>query len=316
LVGTDADQFVLTDGNTYPINLLNGQSATVDISFAPTSAGAKTAELQVVDNTADATSTATLNGNAGALPYTDNFDALIVGQQLACQDPVNWTTWSDLPCDPVEDAYISDLYALSGANSAVFVEDNDQIKLLGDLTSGKWEISFQMYIPTGKAGYFNVQSEFVFVTGGYWAMEVYFDVGGSGSLETEQTVSTAFTWAEDTWQLVEIVVDLDSDVGEFWFDGTMVHSWQWTNGATTGTGPLMLAAVDIFGGTPNDEMYVDNFQFQQSSASTFQLSVDIEEGWNMVSIPGNYPGGNTIDNWWADRVLSAQYTISYHHTQV
>jgi hypothetical protein len=67
----------------------------------------------------------------------------------------------------------------------------------------------------------------------------------------------------------------------------------------------MLAAVDIFGGTPNDEMYVDNFQFQQSSASTFQLSVDIEEGWNMVSIPGNYPGGNTIDNWWADRVLSA-----------
>jgi hypothetical protein len=67
----------------------------------------------------------------------------------------------------------------------------------------------------------------------------------------------------------------------------------------------MLAAVDIFGGTPNDEMYVDNFQFQQSSASTFQLSVDIEEGWNMVSIPGNNPNGNTIDEWWADREPSA-----------
>ena len=55
IVGTDASQFVLTDGNTYPINLAASETATIDVNFTPTTAGAKTADIQIVDNTADAT---------------------------------------------------------------------------------------------------------------------------------------------------------------------------------------------------------------------------------------------------------------------
>lgn len=38
-----------------------------------------------------------------------------------------------------------------------------------------------------------------------------------------------------------------------------------------------------------------------SNQSTFQLSVTIYGGWNIVSIPGNHPNGNTPDNWWPYR---------------
>lgn len=38
--------------------------------------------------------------------------------------------------------------------------------------------------------------------------------------------------------------------------------------------------------------------------ATFQLTVDIQNGWNLVSIPGNHPNGNTLNNWWQYRDLS------------
>lgn len=35
--------------------------------------------------------------------------------------------------------------------------------------------------------------------------------------------------------------------------------------------------------------------------ATFQISVNINNGWNMVSVPGINPDGMSVDNWWAFR---------------
>ena len=78
IVGTDASQFVLTDGNSYPIALTTGQSATVQVKFSPTTSGAKTADLQVVDNITEATNTVPLTGTgySAVSTFTENFDAV------------------------------------------------------------------------------------------------------------------------------------------------------------------------------------------------------------------------------------------------
>ena len=47
---------------------------------------------------------------------------------------------------------------------------------------------------------------------------------------------------------------------------------------------------------------VGAFEYFETTPGYFQLIVETDDGWNMVSIPGNHPGGNTINNWWADRV--------------
>jgi hypothetical protein len=41
--------------------------------------------------------------------------------------------------------------------------------------------------------------------------------------------------------------------------------------------------------------------FPVPDSTTFQLTVQIYDGWNVVSIPGNHPDGNTVDNWWPFR---------------
>lgn len=69
VTGTDADQFVLTDANTYPLNLTAGQTATVSVAFTPTSAGEKSASLVIIDNLGSkATNTVPLTGTGFTPP--------------------------------------------------------------------------------------------------------------------------------------------------------------------------------------------------------------------------------------------------------
>ncbi len=190
-----------------------------------------------------------------AVPYVSDFEAYTAGDQIACEDPVNWSTWSNLPCDPVEDAFISDAYAFSGTNSVVFVQNNDVIKFFDGQTSGKWDLGWKMYIPAGKSGYFNLMAEALVL----WDIEVYFDVGGTGRALTGLP-DVPFTWLEDTWQQVRFNIDLDTDLAQFYLDGALIVEWAWTNG-TSGTCPLVLDVADFFGATFNDEMYIDDMMF-------------------------------------------------------
>ena len=190
--------------------------------------------------------------------FADDFEAYTAGQQLACQNPTDWTTWSNLPCDATEDAYVSDAFAYSGNNSAVIAQNNDLVKNLDTyLTSGAYTASQMVYIPTGFDGYYNAMSDF---DGGYeWGFEVYFNVGGDGSVNGGATGAATFTYNHDVWMLCELNIDLDADLAEFYIDGTLIHSWQWTLGAAGGGAQLQLAAFDFFGATATTQMYFDDF---------------------------------------------------------
>ena len=222
-----------------------------------------------------------------AVIFEDNFDSYTAGGQLACQNPTDWTTWNFIPCDATQDAYVSDLYAFSGTNSAVFIWNNDVVKPLGTKTSGKWDISFMVYIPAGKAGYFNCISQF-FATPQWWALDAYFNTGGSCQLNAGEDSSATFTYAYDTWQSVEVIVDLDNDIGEFWFDGIIIHTWQWTLGSVGQGVPLQLDVVSFWGATANDEMYIDDFVFTDLSPVSVENEVDFK-GPLSFGLEQNYP---------------------------
>ena len=190
--------------------------------------------------------------------FLDDFEAYTAGTQLVVQNNTDWDTWSSLPGSG-EDPFVSNGQAYGGVNSVVIAQNNDLVRLHDQRTTGSWGISFQVYIPTGKAGYFNTLSGFR-PNPNYWAMECYFDAGGAGRLLTGDP-QTDFTWTPDTWQEVEVIVDLDQDLAQFVFNGDVLHQWQWTLGASGGTGPLRLDANDFFGATANDEMYFDDYHF-------------------------------------------------------
>jgi len=222
--------------------------------------------------------------------FSDNFDSYLAGQQLACQNPTDWTTWNENPCDPITDAYVSSTYANSAPNSVNIVPDNDQVHVIGPYTTGKYSMSFDLYVESGYGAYFNSLNVFPASLSGDWAMQVYFDPGGVGNLDAGGiALAQSFTYPNDTWFPVEVIADLDNDLGEFWVDGSLIYSFQWSLGAFGG-GILQLAANDFYGrpSPDNDNFYFDNYTV------TDLLGVPVELTSFTANVGNN---GNVVLNW-------------------
>ncbi|MBE0571853.1 MAG: hypothetical protein IH618_09945, partial [Ignavibacteriaceae bacterium] len=138
--------------------------------------------------------------------FLDDFESYVPDQQLVCQNPTDWTTWSNLPCDPVEDPILSTNYSVTGTKSLRIIHNNDLVKPFGSHSIGYYYITFWFYIPSGKAGYFNTLAVFNGVNSN-WAMECYFDAGGAGRL-FGGSPPVNFNWMENEWQFIELVVNL------------------------------------------------------------------------------------------------------------
>ncbi|MCK4956779.1 MAG: choice-of-anchor D domain-containing protein, partial [Candidatus Cloacimonetes bacterium] len=95
LTGTDADQFTLTDLNSYPEDLGGSESITVSVAFSPNSEGAKSANLQIIDNLTRTTHDVALTGTGHdayvSLPYSEDFDEVTVPAL-----PTDWSKFKDV----------------------------------------------------------------------------------------------------------------------------------------------------------------------------------------------------------------------------
>jgi len=76
LGGTDADQFALTDANTYPVTLTGEAELLVDVAFLPTTEGDKSALLIVTDGVTREVHEYPLTGSADFLPFGNAPQAL------------------------------------------------------------------------------------------------------------------------------------------------------------------------------------------------------------------------------------------------
>jgi len=200
-----------------------------------------------------------------SVTFADNFDSYTAGVQL-CLQTTSWIPWGGTP-GAADDPLVSDAYSNSGPNSVVIMQNDDLVKDFGPMTSSTYSISFNVYIPTGKTGYFNTLAEFTLPSTFNWGMECYFNAGGAGSLSAGGAGAATFTWTPDTWQAVEVIVNLDDDMAALYFEGTMVYEWQWTLGASGGGSPLQLDANDFFGAAATDEMYFDDYVVKEIDPS-------------------------------------------------
>jgi hypothetical protein len=229
--------------------------------------------------------------------FEDNFDSYLFGQQLACQNPTDWKTWTNSPCSPTEDAFISNLFSFSGDNSVFIKHNHDIVKEIGaPINIGIAEINFQVFIPSGKAGYFNTLANFAPPT--YeWAMQVFFNSNGNGALDAGGANAATFSYPQDQWFPVKVVSDLTANLGELWLDGVKIHSWQWTLGTFGTTISKQLDGTDFYGSTPDDEMYIDDYSIVHTVYTNKIVSTSVGGNWNANStwVGNRVPNSNTRD---------------------
>ncbi len=174
---------------------------------------------------------------------SEDFESYNVGSFDSQWDPAEWVGWFGGPSNVV----ISDDYANSGSKSMQIEQDDDIVAYTGALNSGTYEITFMQYIPSGNGAYVNFQHNYS-NTEGDWAFEVYFsdEVTGQAIIITD-AVQTPFPIVHDSWAETRVVANFNAMTGEYYYNGTLVHTWALNTNASGGPGLNRLNAINFFG---------------------------------------------------------------------
>ena len=253
LTGTDAGQFLLYPV-TYPINLGAGESDTVIVSFAPTTIGSKSANLQVVHNGAGGISIVPISGIA----FPSN--TLIESFSDTTFPPTNWLAVNN---DGGAENWLrtEDYYNSGPAAAGSYYEGST-------FQNDDWLITPKLTIANGDSLSFWHRARSVDYT-----EVLYIKVGTTNDPNGVWTDIAILNDNTTNWKYESY--DLSSYLGDKYIAFVNKGFDQWA-----------IFIDDILGPA-------------KSEANTFQLSVDIATGWNMVSIPGLHPVDQNVGTWWA-----------------
>lgn len=209
--------------------------------------------------------------------YENGFDSYTSGDYIAVVDPDWWTTWGNAP-GTAEDAKILNEQSSSPQNSIKVDGTSDLVLKLGNKTSGKFLVNFKYYVPSNFGAYYNLQH---FQNPGVeWALEVYFKTDGTGFMNAGGDNAATFSYTHDQWIEVSNVVDLDADWAEVYFNGVLMHAWQFSLQAQGAAGTLQLGAANFYAGvvqgsgeTPT--YYIDDVEFITMVAPALGPILDI-----------------------------------------
>ena len=221
----------------------------------------------------------TLQSNDEVLIF-DPFEDYTVGNKIA-QDAIAhgndwWTTWSNAP-GGAEDGVVADF---EGTQCGHLTYGNDQVLLLGDEENGNYDLEFDILVPEGKNGYFNILHHFAGANS-TWAMQCYLHMTNDGQTSTQApghgtihagsngTADVACVY--DAWMHFRLNVDTDNDIARYYYtapgeEEILVCEWQWSlDSFGENTVGRTLGAMDFFPpeNAATSEYYLDNFSFKK-----------------------------------------------------
>ncbi len=132
-----------------------------------------------------------------------------------------------------------------------------------DLIEGHYWVTWKMYIPAGFGAYWNIQH--AFPDNPNWAIDAFYDGDGTGRINlNDGGDQIPFTYAEDAWFDVVILVDIDNDEarliqGDLTVTAAVNAAWTFSN--ASGGASNALNSINFYplpnGAAPN-KYYVDD----------------------------------------------------------
>lgn len=202
----------------------------------------------------------------------EDFDSYTATSQVVGQG--GWEEWG-----PGAGALVSNAQSLSPGNSIDINGATDLVHQYSGYTSGTWEYTAWQYIPKTFSGktYFIILSQFGSTN--KWAVEVAFDsTSGNAIADLTGSGSNASTpLVLDKWVKIRVVIYLDDDWCQFYYDGkllddptttnhaTLGGGWAWKGSTSSTNGPMNIGAVDLFGNKAS-AVYYDEISLKEVTA--------------------------------------------------
>jgi len=291
--------------------------------------------------------TVTLQSNDEVLIF-DPFEEYNEGNKIAAEAIAAghdwWTTWSNAPGGS-EDGVVANF---DGTKCGHLTYGNDQVLLLGDEENGNYDLEFDILIPEGKNGYFNILHHFA-GSNSTWAFQCYLHLTNDGQNSTSAPgqgtihagsngTATMQGLVYDQWMHFRLNVDTDTDVANYYYtapgaDEVLVCTWQWSlDSFGNNVVGRTLAAMNFYPpeNAATSEYYLDNFSFKKiggESAPELTITPDAisetlgEDDMTSVAITIDNTG-NSIGDWagWLDfgqgEAGSQTAQLYYHNGEV
>jgi len=215
----------------------------------------------------------------------EDFESYTVGDYIGVASSV-WTTWSGTT-GTTEDSQISDEQANSGTQS---------MKIFGTLAGGPmdiylpiglesaYEVSYNIYVPSGSSAYMNVQEELT--PGVTWAFDMVFSGNGSIQLSIDQVDIAFGSYTQDEWTSVSLRMDPINDRAEVFIGGEYIANFAFDG---------IIGGVNFFGfgdGNSAGLYYIDDVVVVETEDV---LIVEIAEISNLDVAFGPNPANDYIN---------------------
>ena len=191
--------------------------------------------------------------------------------------------------------------SIIGGSETDYVNGPLALTLPGSLTAG----SVYNY-PIGKGSYKPLALvDPVTTAGPVVVMSEVFDANSGGTPGTGLTsLNTNRYWSAE---VVSGATELVSTKIRLTEDGLPSTMGMGKSSTLTGAYDLVSSTPPSGGTITSDDLTSLSFFVigEAVSTSTFQLSVSVTDGWNMVSVPGVNPAGQGISTWWPNRNTQA-----------
>ena len=286
--------------------------------------------------------TVTLQSNDEVLIF-DPFEEYTVGNKIAAEALAAghdwWTTWSNAPGGS-EDGVVADY---EGTQCGHLTYGNDLVLLLGDEENGNYDLEFDILVPQGKNGYFNILHHFA-GSNSTWAMQCYLHLTndgqnstaapGHGTIHAGSNGTADVACVYDAWMHFRLNVDTDTDIARYYYtapgeEEVLVCEWQWSlDSFGNNVVGRTLGAMDFFPpqNAANSEYYLDNFSFKKIGGESApvlnvtpeEVSVELEEDDMTTAEVVIENSGNSIGDWagWIDfgeGATGSQTAELYYH---
>lgn len=213
----------------------------------------------------------------------EGFESYSDGAPIASSSPTDWGVWPGGSPGGPADADVTAAQANNGSKSLGIIATTaaggptDLLLKLGNKTSGSYSLSFWVYIPSGKGGYFNVQTA-ENATPAQWALDVNFLGNGTVRADANNDTTTIGTYPFDTWFSVLLVVDMDAGDGSVIINSTAYATFDFSTQVNGDPCTQQLGAINFYafaGGAPTvGEMYVDDVLYLQLPTSIEEVGGD------------------------------------------
>ena len=195
-----------------------------------------------------------LIGSSLQAQYLEDFESFAAGDSIAASTGSEWIVWETAQAMG-EDALVSDEQALSGTKSLKLESTNvlggpqDVVLVFGG--EGTWDVTFNILVPEGNSGYYNVQENPI--PGIDWAFECVLDAQGLALYNLDSTPILATTYTQGEWVSFTHHIDTDTDEMQLFIDGVFAGAFPF-DGISIG-GINFYAAGD---GATEPTYYVDD----------------------------------------------------------